>query len=328
MEEQTILYSARRSFNRLGFGLFTMAAVSFLAQLLLGVILVLCGQSDALTGSGTLTALLGFLPLYGIALPIGWLVLRKAPAAPYTPLKLRSKDYWTLFLMCFPLLYGGSILGSTLSEALSGGESVNPVDSLVSDPNWLQILITVAIAPMLEEFFFRRQLIDRSACYGEKTAILFSALMFGLFHMNLYQFFYAFALGLVFGYVYLRTRRLRYTIFMHMSINFLGGIVPTLLMRLIDDDTLALLESESLTTEAIQANLPQYPILNAYSLSVMGLCIAGIAFFVLKRKHFIFFEAPQELPQGTRLRSIYCRPGVILFIIVCIAVSVLYLTQY
>ena len=55
--------------------------------------------------------------------------------------------------------------------------------------------------------------------YGEKTAIVFSALAFALFHMNLFQFFYAFGLGLIFGYVYTRTSRLRYSVLMHMLID-------------------------------------------------------------------------------------------------------------
>ena len=78
----------------------------------------------------------------------------------------------------------------------------------------------------------RKRVSDQAAAEQQRKAdIVFSALMFGLFHMNLYQFFYAFLLGLVFGYVYLRTRRLRYTVFMHMSINAIGGVTITALFR-------------------------------------------------------------------------------------------------
>ena len=49
--------------------------------------------------------------------------------------------------------------------------------------------------------------------------------MFGLFHLNLFQFFYAFGLGLMFGYVYMRTSQLRYSIVMHMIINFNGSVL-------------------------------------------------------------------------------------------------------
>ena len=43
--------------------------------------------------------------------------------------------------------------------------------------------------------------------------------------MNLFQFFYAFLLGLMFGYVYTRTSKLRYSTAMHMIINFNGGVL-------------------------------------------------------------------------------------------------------
>ena len=43
--------------------------------------------------------------------------------------------------------------------------------------------------------------------------------------MNVFQFFYAFGLGLMFGYVYTRTSRLRYSVAMHMLINLNGSVL-------------------------------------------------------------------------------------------------------
>lgn len=327
MDVSPLLLSAKRDFNRLGFGLFTMALCSIILQLILSFVLTLSGLSAVLPVNPLLYTLLGVLPLYGVALPIGFLILRRVPAAPCTPAKLRAKDYWTLLLICFPLMYGGNILGSAISQLLSGGTASNPVDSMVSELDWLQALITVVAAPLLEEFFFRKQLIDRSARYGEGSAILFSALMFGLFHMNLYQFFYAFLLGLVFGYVYLRTRRLRYTIFMHMSINFLGGVLPSLLLSYVGDDVLELAESAD-GLSALGDALPKYLLVSLYSLCTLALCIIGAALLIMKCRRVLLLPASDELPRGTRFRTIYCRVGVILFTLVCILVGALYLFLY
>jgi uncharacterized membrane protein len=52
-----------------------------------------------------------------------------------------------------------------------------------------------------------------------------SALLFGLFHGSLNQLCYAFLLGLVFGYVYIRTGKLRYTIMLHIGINSLSTVL-------------------------------------------------------------------------------------------------------
>ena len=80
------------------------------------------------------------------------------------------------------------------------------------------VVFLVILGPIFEEWMFRKQLIDHTRKYGEKTAILLSGLAFGLFHMNLFQFFYAFLLGVMFGYIYMRTSKLRYSTAMHMII--------------------------------------------------------------------------------------------------------------
>ena len=49
--------------------------------------------------------------------------------------------------------------------------------------------------------------------------------MFGLFHGNFGQFFYAFAVGSVFAYVALRTGGIRYTVVLHFLVNFFGMTV-------------------------------------------------------------------------------------------------------
>ena len=64
-------------------------------------------------------------------------------------------------------------------------------------------------APVVEEFIFRKFLIDRVYRYGEWVAILTSGLMFGLFHENLAQFFFATLIGCFFAFFYiLRVLRL------------------------------------------------------------------------------------------------------------------------
>ena len=94
----------------------------------------------------------------------------------------------------------------TLLIGIARGSAVtNPVDSLASYPTVLNILLGCVIAPVSEELLFRRLLLERLRPYGDRFAILTSALCFGLFHGNLNQFFYTFAVGALFAYVVLRT---------------------------------------------------------------------------------------------------------------------------
>ncbi|MDD3927375.1 MAG: CPBP family intramembrane metalloprotease, partial [bacterium] len=74
---------------------------------------------------------------------------------------------------------------------------------------WATFVTVVVIAPLTEEFFFRglvlRGFLDN---YGVGKAIFVSALLFGLLHLNPWQFAGAIILGLVFGWWYVRTASL------------------------------------------------------------------------------------------------------------------------
>src|SRR5699024_2978381 len=110
------------------------------------------------------------------------------------------------------------------------GQAVtNPVDSLAGYPTVLNLLLGCVIAPVSEEYLFRYLLLNRLRPYGDKFAILASALCFGLFHGNLNQLFYAFAVGALFAYVVLQTGCLWQSILLHALINFTSvGLVPLL----------------------------------------------------------------------------------------------------
>jgi uncharacterized protein len=68
------------------------------------------------------------------------------------------------------------------------------------------VLLTV-IAPLAEEFVCRGWLMPALLSrWGSAVAITVTALLFGLMHLNPWQFFYAFYLGAWLGWVYTRTR--------------------------------------------------------------------------------------------------------------------------
>lgn len=78
------------------------------------------------------------------------------------------------------------------------------------------------IAPAAEELLFRRLLLRRLRPYGERFALVASALCFGLFHGNLNQFFYAFLLGLVLAELALSTGCLWQAVLLHALVNLLS----------------------------------------------------------------------------------------------------------
>jgi len=71
---------------------------------------------------------------------------------------------------------------------------------------WGGILRIVIIAPIVEELIFRGVIMSGfSRIYHPVFAIFFSALLFALFHLNPWQFSAAFALGLILGWIRIRT---------------------------------------------------------------------------------------------------------------------------
>lgn len=81
---------------------------------------------------------------------------------------------------------------------------------------WGGILRVVVLAPIVEELIFRGVIFSGfQRIYPAFWAILFSALLFSLFHLNPWQLGPTFLLGLLLGFVRLRTGSLLAAIFTH-----------------------------------------------------------------------------------------------------------------
>lgn len=81
-------------------------------------------------------------------------------------------------------------------------------------------LVIVVAAPILEELIFRGVILDGFLQkYSPAKAIIFSSILFGLVHLNPWQFVTGLFLGCFIGWVYCRTRSLWLPIIIHASNN-------------------------------------------------------------------------------------------------------------
>lgn len=100
------------------------------------------------------------------------------------------------------------------------------IDYLNSIPIVILMVETCIMAPFFEELLYRgiilNGLINR---YSGKKAIIYSALIFGIAHMNFPQGINAFLLGLIIGTVYYYTRSIYLCMIMHFANNFLVNFV-------------------------------------------------------------------------------------------------------
>ena len=319
------LRAVRKIFSRIGVALCVIVAVSLIAQLawIVGSVLLL-GEDNWLIDSSWGMWLSTFVPMYAIGIPAGLLILWKMPVGKPENKPLGAKTFWLSLPIVFFLMYSGNLIGTGLSALLSGGQAQNTVADMTMDTNPLKILVMVILAPLLEEYIFRKQIIDRTGRFGEKTAVIFSALTFGLFHMNLFQFFYAFGIGLVLGYLYVRTGRLRYPVAIHCIVNFMGAVIAPLILSMVDQEALLALDPNSQAyMEAWVQMLPGLALQFLYSVFLIGLSVAGLVLLIVFRKKLIWKETEAQLTGAAGVRAVYLNVGMILFMIMCAAFIVM-----
>ena len=322
------LKQARRDFSRIGASLCLMVVIWYaLATVLEGALYAAVGGKGeapnwvTYVGSG--------VPLYLIAMPIAVMLMGKSTVIETRKFDMKPGLFFKLLLMCLPMMWVGSVFGSMLSMVLSNGEATDRVADLAMQTNIWNVVFLVIVGPIFEEWLFRKQLIDHTRKYGEKTAILLSGLAFGLFHMNLFQFFYAFLLGLMFGYVYTRTSKLRYSTAMHMIINFNGGVLAPWVLTRVDLDQLEKVSEAAENGNA--AAMEQWASQNVEGLAIMlvyfvlygAVILAGFVLLIRNFKKFEFYTAPEELPRGTRAKTVCGNVGMIMFTCMLTAVNLL-----
>lgn len=320
------LKQTRRDFSRIGASLCLMVVVWYaLATVLEGALYAAVGGKGeapnwvTYVGSG--------VPLYLIAMPIAVMLMGKSTVIETRKFDMKPGLFFKLLLMCLPMMWAGSVFGSMLSMVLSNGEATDRVADLAMQTNIWNVVFLVIVGPIFEEWLFRKQLIDHTRKYGEKTAILLSGLAFGLFHMNLFQFFYAFLLGLMFGYVYTRTSKLRYSTAMHMIINFNGGVLAPWVLTRVDLDQLEKVSEAAENGNA--AAMEQWASQNATGLAIMlvyfllygAVILAGFVLLIRNFRKAEFYIAPEELPRGTGARTVYGNVGMITFIVLTVLLT-------
>jgi len=99
-------------------------------------------------------------------------------------------------------------------------DSMNEAMTVIFKSKVIGFLMIAVAAPILEETLFRgiilKYLLKK---VNPWKAIIFTALAFGIFHMNPWQLLYATVLGILLGYIYWKTRSLFYPIIIHFVLN-------------------------------------------------------------------------------------------------------------
>lgn len=317
---------AKRYFSTVGLATFLFTVVYFLGGILLGFGIEYF--APFLREPGTVYRLvynlLSQIPLYGMAFPVFFLVLRKLPKDHPTPEKMGGAGFLKGIFVCLFVMMAGNYVSQLILgffQLVSGRTLTNPVEEVTSAQSfWINLLFIAVLAPILEELVFRKFLCNRLLPLGDGYAVVLSAAIFGLVHGNFFQFFYAFLLGLIFALIYIKTGRIRYTILYHGILNFLGGVVaPWILKRiepLLNEETLKRMEelSQQGTVEALREMvsaflIPMIPLL-IYELVVLGGSVCGMVFLIIGYKKIRLEKGLLPPPEKGRVANVFLNGGV------------------
>lgn len=281
----------KKYFSGIGFRLLIGTIIIFAVQSMAMFLMAQLGKAvPAIAENYTYTFLASMLSMYLIGYPITLKLLSKIPAQKIGEKKKMSVGQWIIALfICIATLYFFNIIGQLITGLiglLKNGSVVNVLGTITGSLHPLaNLFIIVICAPFAEELLFRKFLIDRTIQYGELSCVIFSSFVFALYHGNLNQFIYAFPLGLFFAFLYVKTRDIRYSITIHMAVNFLGSFVSQTLMDY----------SEQL--------------LNIYSMIIVYAMLAGIILFLLFHKRFTLQKNMESGEKAPSFKTVILNPG-------------------
>lgn len=320
MWNQECVRQGRKFFSHLGLMYFCGTLVIYGVQLLVMMVLSLIEPGILMDANFSLLA--SMLPMYLVGMPIMVVLIQTVPAQQL-PQRSLSVGKWVLaMIMCYAILYCSNLVGVFITffiGLLKGGRVANNIQDITTSVNpIITAVFMVVCAPLYEEFIFRKLLVDRAVRYGESIAVVLSGLVFGLFHGNLSQFAYASTLGMFLAFIYVKTGRLRYTIFMHMLVNFMGGVLAPLLLNLMDTEALnevLLTQSNEAAMEAMMQVLPGLILMLGYLFCLLGIVVAGVVLLIVFHKKFKATPRGIALPKGKRFTTVVLNVGMIFFIL-------------
>lgn len=320
-----ILKTYKKHFSLLGLMYFLGALIIIGVQV--AVSMLVLAFAPSLLDNPNLSLLVSMLPTYAIAFPLTSLLIHQIPGVQMKKHNMKPTQLLGAFAISYALMYLSNLAGQFFTNII-GIIKGSPVDDaiadLVSELNPLTaFFVMVLLAPALEEWIFRKLLVDRTIRYGEGTAIFLSGLMFGLFHGNLNQFVYTFLIGAFWAFIYVKTGRLRYTLYLHMALNFMGSVGSLFFLGAIS--TLEGGSSAMNGFHFLLGMLIPLAIVIPYLIVVFGLVISGIVLLVTNWKRFRLIPAELFIPKEERFSVIFLNAGMILYVLFWIIQIVLQL---
>ena len=287
-------------FSRVGLAAAVLGVVVNLAQMI--IITIFNVVNPAFESNGWFRYLLIAVSFYLIGFPICCLILKSIPDGPK-----REEENLTFggFIKFFLISYFIMVLLNLFTTGFlwivgnfKEADVVNPLESVLSNSSiWATIIFAGILSPIIEEVLFRGVMLNKLRTYGDKIAIITTALLFGLFHENFSQFFYAVGLGMIFAYVTLKTGTIKYSIGLHIMINMMGSVIGTQVLN----STIATM---------------------IFGIVVWVFVIAGLILFIKDFKKTSLLPGEVTIEKGHILSETWLNVGMIINLIISLALMI------
>ena len=287
-------------FSRVGLAAAVLGVVVNLVQMI--IITIFNVVNPAFESNGWFRYLLIAVSFYLIGFPICCLILKSIPDGPKREEEnLTFGGFIKFFLISYFIMVllnlfttGFLWIGGNFKEA----DVVNPLESVLSNSSiWATIIFAGILSPIIEEVLFRGVMLNKLRTYGDKIAIITTALLFGLFHENFSQFFYAVGLGMIFAYVTLKTGTIKYSIGLHIMINMMGSVIGTQVLN----STIATM---------------------IFGIVVWVFVIAGLILFIKDFKKTSLLPGEVTIEKGHILSETWLNVGMIINLIISLALMI------
>ena len=296
----------RRFFSKIGFNYFALGIIVLVLNLFIGLFISIINPN--LLSNQTMMTFFSAIWPYLLPLPKFIYIMRKTEAKTLEKHKMTVKTFVICISITMFLMWIGNIMGVIITSGIGSliqHEVANPINDVINNSGLVaNLIIITTIAPIFEELIFRKLLIDRTIKYGGTISVLLSGLLFAFFHGNLNQFFYAFLLGGFFAIIYIKTGQIKYTIGLHMIINFIGSVVSLFVSQPLMDLAYGSVISPTSTFGVI-----------LYILITLGLTVMGLIYSIKYFDKSRFDGSEKEIILKNPVSTILLNPGIICFIL-------------
>ncbi|GMO54627.1 MAG: type II CAAX endopeptidase family protein [Termitinemataceae bacterium] len=202
--------------------------------LIIGVLEALLNISDESIFSGILMTLTSIIS-FGVVILIGF----KKTQEKFNDVFKFNKVSLSMWCATIIFMFGFFILSNEFDNMLNHFLPMpdilkNVFESMIVKQNIIIAIVVVAIVPALfEEMYFRGLLLNGlSKNYSQRKAIIITAIIFAIIHLNPWQSISAFVIGLFSAWICIKANSILLSIYIHLFNNSLALIFmrfPTLI---------------------------------------------------------------------------------------------------